>query len=208
MNPLSFNMFLNCIRFRTTWDVSDYSISSSNKYRGLDLHFRSINYFFNKWSWTTKHRRYLFLVSLSLQQKTYFSNRERLRKISSSTKFTNTFFDLMCDQYVKFCTFTLITNLHIFKHISMLFDYLPKRHGTNDINELRNIFLITFAKGMSVVCGNLFRWELRAVSKKNITSTWYWWRWIQNRARLHRLCRRRSDDIMVSSVRALEHSRT
>ena len=107
----------------------------------------------------------------------------------------------MFDQYNKFCIFTFIANLHI-KNICLAIWLSLYRHGTNDINELRKYFR-SHSKDMSVVYGNLFRWGLRAV---NIRSTRCWWRWIQNQARLHQLCTRRSDDIMVSSVRALERA--
>ena len=105
-------MFSIFIRFQTIWDISDYSIFSPNWFRGLDLHFRSINYFFDEWCWTTKPRRYLFLVSLSFQQINIFqfgntSQHKLLHQIHKH------FFDITFDQYNKFCTFTFITNLHI-----------------------------------------------------------------------------------------------
>ena len=118
-NPLPFNIFLISFRFRTVWDVSDCSICS---YRVLDIHFRSINCLLSKWFRTTQVRRYLFLIALSLQQKKsslqYFvtvASQLNLRKSFSTQCLTTTSNSAQPHS----------THVHICKHISTLFDFVP-----------------------------------------------------------------------------------
>ena len=60
----------------------------------------------------------------------------------------------MCDQYVKFCTNAFNTHFHSKNTFLRFFLLSPKRHGTNDINEL-TIYFWSHAKDMNVVYGNL-----------------------------------------------------